>query len=389
MYKDTIFSKLDYTLVFTVFLLFCTSLIAIHQAPLDFNLRHINFVNKQIQWYVISGIMAVLIILFDYERLRQIHWFFYGFGIFLLLGISMAQFLHVPVPFVHPIKGAWSWYQLPGIGQIQPSEFMKLFLIISMSAVIFNHNETYAVRTVREDFLLLGKIALVAGLPFLLVLAQPDLGTALVMFAIIFSIVIISGIRWQLILTMVLSLIVGVIAFFIAWFQFPSLIGLILKQHQSARFYGWLDPYKYTNDQGYQLITSLNAVGTGQLFNKGLDPAVFFPEAHTDFIFSVIAGSFGFIGASIVIALYFILIYRMVRAASLSHDPFGSYMITGFIGMFTFQIFENIGMTIQVMPITGITLPFLSYGGSSLLTSLMSIGLILSIQARKRTYMFS
>ncbi|MTT30587.1 rod shape-determining protein RodA [Terrilactibacillus sp. BCM23-1] len=385
---QSIFSKLDYTMIFIIFLLFCISLVALYYAP-DGG-RH--FISPQIRWYFFGFIVFVFFLLIDYEYLKQIHWFLYGFCMLLLIGLSLKQFLNAPIPFVanpEDTMGALSWYAIPGIGNLQPSEFMKIFMTLSMSTIIFKHNENNPIRTVHEDLVLLGKLALISGPPFLIVLAQPDLGTALVMFSIIFCIVLVSGIRWQFILAIVSTIIASVIMFFVCWFKFPTLIDHVLESHQKARFYGWLDPVKYSNEQGFQLIQSLHTIGPGQMLNFGLDTtSVNMSEGHTDFIFAVIAGSFGFIGASIVIGLYFILIYRMVHAAISTHDHFGSYIITGFIGMFMFQVFENIGMTIQVMPITGITLPFLSYGGSSIITSMMAIGITLSIQSRKRTYMF-
>ncbi|TCP22316.1 cell division protein FtsW (lipid II flippase) [Scopulibacillus darangshiensis] len=385
MNNRELFSKLDYTLIFIVFLLFCSSIIAIQNAP---DVDGSSFAKRQIMWYTIGAIAALVVILFDYERLKNLHWFFYGFGILLLLGLTAAK-LGVPVPFADESKGALSWYKLPGIGSLQPSEFMKIFLTLSLSQVIVKHNETHHVKSLRDDIWLLGKIAVVAGIPFFLVLIQPDLGTALVMAAIIAALVIISGIRWRILLILFLFVLLGLGFFAFCWFQFPEVIKLLLKGHQIDRFYGWLEPEQYGNHEGYQLIRSLYTIGPGQLYGTGLDSSsVSLPEAHTDFIFAVIAGGFGFVGAAVVISLFFMLIYRMIHAAIGTHDPFGSYICTGLIGMFTFQIFENIGMTIQVMPITGITLPFLSYGGSSLLTSLMAVGLILSIQSRTRKYMF-
>ncbi|MBM7644046.1 cell division protein FtsW (lipid II flippase) [Scopulibacillus daqui] len=387
--NNSIFQRLDYTLIFLVFLLFCCSLLAINAAPPDPSAPGTNYVKKQIFWYVFSAIVGFLIAVLDYERLRMVHWFLYGFGILLLLGLTAASH-GVPVPFAHASHGAWSWYRLPGLGQIQPSEFMKVFLILSLGQVVTSHNETYTVKSLREDFLLLGKIILVSAVPLLLILIQPDLGTALIMMSIIAAIIIVSGINWRIIVGIFSLIVLGLGGFIVCFLYAPHLISFILESHQVDRFYGWLWPYEYSNEQGYQLINSLNAIGSGQLFGHGglKSSGIYLPEGQNDFIFASIAGSFGFIGAAIVVTLLFLLIYRIVHAAIATKDPFGSYICTGIIGMITFQIFENIGMTIQVMPITGITLPFLSYGGSSLLTCMASIGLVLSIQARTKLYMF-
>lgn len=381
-------SRLDYSLIFIVFLLFCASIMAIHSAPLAPNVQGGGFVKKQVMWYIIGSIIAALVVWFDHERFKMIHWYMYGFGILLLLGITAAQF-HVPVPFVHPINGAYSWYTLPGIGALQPSEFMKIFLILSLSQVITKHNNADRIQSLSNDFRLIGKIALVSTPPLLLVLIQPDLGTALVMVSIVLAVLIVSGINWRLIVGLFLFVILFIAFLGFCWFYLPQVIHIVLRSHQIDRFYGWLAPYSYSNQEGFQLINSLNAIGSGELYGKGISAnGLFIPEGWTDFIFSVIASEFGFIGGSILISLFFLLVYRIVHTAIGTQDQYGSYICTGIVGMFTFQIFENIGMTIQVMPITGITLPFISYGGSSLLTSLISIGLILSIQARTRQYMF-
>lgn len=388
--EQNIFSRIDYTLIFIVFLLFCVSLIAIHSAPLDPSLKGINFVVKQVEWYIISSVFVVLLMFLDYDRLRNIHWYLYGFGVFLLLGLTITQLHLFSVPFATSDKGAFSWYTLPGIGSIQPSEFMKIFLVLSIGHTIAKHNETYKVRTIGDDFRLLGKIILVCLIPVGLIFIQPDLGTTMVLVAMVFSMILVSGIRWRIIFGLIALSIGGIALLVLTYIKFPTIIKhYVLKKHQLDRFYGWLAPNQYSNDQGFQLLKSLNNIGTGQLYGNGINHLpVFLPEAHTDFIFAVIAGSFGFIGAAVVISLFFLLIYRMIHTALGTHDPFGSYICAGIIGMIMFQVFQNIGMTIQVMPITGITLPFLSYGGSSLLTNMLSIGLVLNIQSRTKKYMF-
>jgi cell division protein FtsW (lipid II flippase) len=247
----------------------------------------------------------------------------------------------------------------------------------------------YPLRGSREDFLLLGKIALVSLPPFALVFEQPDLGTALVLFSIIFAMTLVSGINWKLITGLLLAVISGLTFFVVSWFKFPALINLILKSHQQERFLAWQSPYQYKNEEGFQLIQSLNSIGSGQFFSHTFHSSGSFPEAYADFIFSVIGGTFGFVGAVTVILLFFLLISRIIKIAVDTHDPFGTYICTGIVGMIMFQVFENIGMTIQVMPITGITLPFLSYGGSSLLCSMISIGLVQSIRMETQKLMFS
>ncbi|MGV3467347.1 MAG: FtsW/RodA/SpoVE family cell cycle protein [Heyndrickxia sp.] len=388
MKNDTILSKLDYTLIFIVFLLFCASLLAIHSAPLTPDLKGSHFVLRQFIWYIIGSLVAIGVFVMDYDRLKALSWIFYYILLVLLLGLLAAKH-GVPVPFAHESHGAFSWYQLPAIGQIQPSEFMKITLILLIGRLIVEHHEKWLAKTIQDDFRLLGKIILVSIVPLGLVLLQPDLGTALVIMAIIASMVLVSGIRWRLIAGLFLATVLGILLLVVSYFYVPSVVNIVLQKHQLDRFYGWLAPYKYSNNEGFQLINSLNAVGSGKLYGVGVgNQNVFLPESYNDFVFSVVCNAFGFVGAAILIALFFLLIYRIIYSAIRTHDPYGSYVCTGITGMLTFTIFQNIGMTIQVMPITGIPLPFISYGGSSLLSNMIAIGLVLSIQARTRKYMF-
>ncbi|MFT8317874.1 MAG: FtsW/RodA/SpoVE family cell cycle protein [Sporolactobacillus sp.] len=385
--KDSL-SKIDFTLLFIVFLLACISFIAIYYAPLTNGGRATGDAFKQVFWYGLGTIVAFLIMILDYERLKRLHWIFYGVGMFMLFGLTLAQ-IGLPIPLADNTNGAWSWYAFTSSIKLEPSEFMKLFLIISLAATIDKHNEQYQIRGTHEDLLLLGKIALVSFPPFALVFIQPDLGTALVLFSIIVAITVVSGINWKFITGMLASIVAGLTFFAISWFNFPTLIHLVLESHQRDRFLAWQNPYQYSTQEGYQLIQSLNSIGSGEFFRHGYNAAITLPEGNTDFIFAVIGGTFGFLGAVVVILLYFMFISRTIKTAVETHDPFGSYICTGIIGLIMFQVFENIGMTIQVMPITGITLPFLSYGGSSLISSMICVGLIQSVRIQTQRYMFT
>ncbi|MCP8968330.1 FtsW/RodA/SpoVE family cell cycle protein [Ectobacillus ponti] len=379
--------QIDYTLLFILFLIAATSCFAIASAQpsLPQKLQSVNFVAKQIQWYVIGiiGIAGTMVI--DFDRYKQISWYLYAFAMVLLLGLE----LKIPGSLVMTIKGATAWYNLPGIGNFQPSEVMKLFLILVLSRIVVNHNEKYPVRTIREDWILLGKIFAACAPPLLLIAKEPDLGNTMVMTAIIASIIIVSGIRWRFILGLTATAVsIGSLLVYIYFNYTDFFKEHILKEYQLDRFYGWLAPYEYET-QGYQLRQAILATGSGELYGKGYKHGeVYFPEPHTDFIFTNVAEQFGFLGGSIVISLFFLLIYRMIHIALESNDPFGSYLCAGTIGMFTFQVFQNIGMTLGLLPITGITLPFMSYGGSSLLTYMIAVGFILNVRSRTKKYMF-
>lgn len=388
-------AKIDYTLIFIVFLLACISFLSIYYAPLDGNGggRAVKLAYRQIAWYGISTIIAFLVMILDYDRLKRMHWILYGIGMVMLFGLTLAS-VGVPVPFVvnaDMSNGAWSWYSPSPSStiQLQPSEFMKIFLIISLAATIDKHNEQYQIRGPHEDLLLLGKMALISLPPLGLVFIQPDLGMSLVMFSLIISMIVVSGINWKFIAGIMGSIVASLSFFAICWFKFPFIIDIVLKTHQKDRFLAWQSPYQFRNEEGFQLIQSLNAIGSGEFFSHGYNSAISLPEAYNDFIFAVIGGTFGFVGAVIVILLYFLMISRFIRTAAETHDPFGSYICTGIVGMIMFQVFENIGMTIQIMPITGLTLPFLSYGGSSLMTSMVCIGIVQSIRMQTQKFMFT
>ncbi len=263
---------------------------------------------------------------------------------------------------------------------------------MALSALIQNHHAKHRIRTLQTDFILLMKIGLTTGAPLLLVMQQPDLGTSLVMIAIMIGMIFVSGITWKMLVPMFGGgfLLVGVIFYLVVWHPDIMEKYFHVKQYQFGRIYAWLDPYNYTSSEGYQLIKSLLAIGSGTTSGKGFgNREVYLPEGHTDFIFAVIGEEYGFLGASIVIILYFMLVYNMTKIGLETKNEYNTYICVGVICMLTFHVFENIGMTIGLLPITGIPLPFLSYGGSSLLGNMMALGLIFSIRYHHKKYMFS
>ncbi|WP_242309438.1 FtsW/RodA/SpoVE family cell cycle protein [Bacillus cereus group sp. BfR-BA-01524] len=377
--------QIDYVLLFILFAIGIVSCCAIAsaQASLPPFLQNVNFVLKQIQWYCIGFIAIGVIMIIDFDRYQKIAWYLYSFAMVLLIGLELQ------VPGAVTIKGATAWYRLPGIGNFQPSEIMKLFLIIVIGRIIANHNEKYFSRTMRDDFLLLGKIFATSLPPLLLIAKEPDLGNTMVISAMLAAMILVSGIRWRFIFGLVSgTFVAGSTLIYIFFTHTDFFKAHILKEYQLNRFYGWLAPYKY-DAQGYQLRQAFLATGSGEMQGKGWENGqVYFPEPHTDFIFTNVAEQFGFLGASVIISLFFLLIFRMIHIALESNDPFGSYICAGTIGMFTFQVFQNIGMTIGLLPITGITLPLMSYGGSSLLTYMIAIGFILNVRSRTKIFMF-
>lgn len=384
-HKKKVAERFDWSLTLLLFLFFLVSCVAIYSGQASGQYGETNFLIQQIFWYAVGAGIIAVVMQFDADQLKRLTWFIYGFGILLLLILAVA-----PVTTVTPrINGAQSWFQFP-FGSIQPSEFMKVFLIIALSKTVQSHNEKFLKRTIETDFKLLFKIALVTGVPIFLVMMQPDLGTSLVMLAIMSGVIFVSGISWKIITAIYgfAIALMGIILYFVIWA--PQILEkyLNVKPYQFDRIYAWLDPNN--NAAGYHLSNSLKAIGSGQLMGKGFgDRKVYIPESHTDFIFSVIGEEYGFLGGSIVVGLFFLLIYHLTKTALETTDSFNTYICVGIISMITFHVFQNIGMTIQVLPITGIPLPFISYGGSSLMGNMFAMGLIYSIHYHHRSYMFS
>ncbi|WP_147805160.1 rod shape-determining protein RodA [Alkalicoccus halolimnae] len=378
--------QLDYSLLFFLFVLMCISLIAIFSAASSeqYNVPASSFVQRQIIWFAIGSLLMGAAMLVDYELLKKFSIPLYGVSIFLLV---LVHFFGIEV------NGAQRWIGIPGVFTFQPSEFVKIFIIISMAHLLFLITKKPRPKTLKSDFIVVGKILALGTPPFLLILIQPDLGTALVIGSIMFIMVIMAGVSFRII-SLLISLVLGGIAFLI-WMHnnFFSLFSQVIKPHQLSRIYAWLDPSANVSGEGYQLFHALQGIGAGQLFGSGFVEGIksqsgAIPELHTDFIFTVIAEEFGFIGATILIVIYFLLLYRMVMIAFTCNNTFGSYLVAGVVGLLVFQIFQNIGMTIGVVPITGLALPFVSYGGSALVTNMIAVGLVLNVNIRTKYFMF-
>jgi rod shape determining protein RodA len=384
--NKTTTSRLDYNLVLILFLLFLASCVSIYSAQKSGQYND-NFLIKQMVWYLVgTGIIATVITL-DSDQLKKISWYVYGFGIFLLGFLIVAPDSIAPV-----INGAKSWFKVPGMGSLQPSEFVKVFIILALARVIVEHHQKHRLKTIQTDLWLMIKMGLVTLLPLLLVMKQPDLGTSLVFIAIFLGMLFISGVTWRLLVPIFSlgSILVAIIFYFVLWK--PEILEKYfgVKEYQFGRIYSWIDPYNYQSTTGFQLTRSLLAIGSGETTGKGYgEREVYLPESHTDFIFSVIGEEFGFIGASILISLFFLLIYQITKIGMETKNNFYTYVCVGVISMVTFHVFQNIGMTIGILPITGIPLPFVSYGGSSLMGNMLAISLIFSIRYHHKKYMFS
>ncbi|WP_430507678.1 FtsW/RodA/SpoVE family cell cycle protein [Rossellomorea marisflavi] len=376
-------SFFDLNLAFFILLIMITSILTLHSAETQ---HPENFMLKQAMWFGVSIVVVAGIFLFDFDQIKSLAPVAYGFGLLILVALLLS-----PESLVPEINGAPSWFVLPGIGSIQPSEYMKIFLILMLSYMTQTHNTSHVPGHLPSDFLYLGKVALISGIPMLLVLKQNDFGTTLVILVISAFIVFVSGINWKILLSLITAALLGIASLVLMFIYRTEWLETFVSGYQINRIYAWLDPFKYGSDISYQLKQSILAVGSGQTQGKGYDHGVvYIPEAHSDFIFSNVAEEFGFIGSSVVVCLYFLIIYRIVMIGiDQQKDTFQSYVCCGVAGLLAFHVFQNIGMVIGLLPITGIPLPLMSYGGSSVLATMMGLGLIMNMSLKRKGYMFS
>ncbi len=329
-------------------------------------------VKKQAAVAVVGVVFMLLMASFDYRFLKIYAGFIYGVTVLALIlvripGIGATDASHV----------AQRYFGVATAGgfQITPSEFTKVVVVVMLAAVLSE------LRTPSPSLSDLIRVLTIASIPLILVFIQPDIGTSIVIVAITVGMLIVAGARLRHMLVLVLT---GALLIFLA-FQLN-----VIKQYQADRIRAFLDPQGVSETARYNLEQSLIAVGSGGLTGRGylngsqtnLD---YVPEQHTDFIFTVAGEEFGFVGAMAVLLLYAFLVYRAIRIASLAKDPFGTFLATGIASMFAIQMFVNVGMVIGIMPITGIPLPFMSYGGSSMLASFIAIGLLENVHMRRFT----
>ncbi|ASK60789.1 cell division protein [Virgibacillus phasianinus] len=382
--------RLQVDLIFIFLLFMGTSLVSLYNMQ-NFSPGDEDFLVKQLVWYAVGAVLIALIRVFDLNQMYMISFYAYLFGVFVL-----AILLVSPEGIAKTIYGAKSWFTLPGFGTLQPSEFTKITTIMCLASAISRHKEKYVNKDVKSDFILLFKLIVIVAVPVGLIMLQPDFGTSMVYLVIFSFMVLLSGINWKILFTIIASLAIiagGSLALIV---KYPDQAKEILpiKEYQVDRIMTWFGPEEETTAESYQITKSFSAIGSGQLFGKGLNELqVFIPEAQTDFIFSIIGESFGFVGSSFVIFLYFFLIYKLVSIGLKIYgtSPFGAYFCFGYMAMIAVHTFQNIGMTIGIMPITGIPLLLISYGGSSVLATLIGFGVIYRVSeeiTNSEGYMF-
>ena len=359
---------MDFTLIGAVTAIIVISLIIIGSAT------HINAPGQERYWFVqrqgmfalVNCAMIFFLMNFDYKILQGYGNRLYIFNLLMLVAVMVMG---------HSALGAQRWIQIGPI-TLQPSEFSKIIMIISLASVL--EDKIGKLNTFRD----LLPIAAYVGVPFLLVLKQPDLGTSLVFMAILLGMLFAAGINLRL-LGMIFTAGIAVLPIF--WH--------FLKDYQKMRLLVFMNPNVDPLGSGYHIIQSKIAIGSGMLYAKGLFGGTqsqlnFLPENHTDFIFAVVGEELGFIGGLVLLVLYLILLRRGVKVAREASDNFGMLLAVGITSMLGFHVLVNVGMTTGIMPVTGIPLPFMSYGVSSLTTNLMSIGILLNIYMRRQKLLF-
>lgn len=382
-------SRIDYGVIFCVLMLALIGLASIYVAAThDSSATSVSTVLiSQVVWYVIGTIAVIVIMQFDSEQLWKVAPLAYWLGIFLLAAVLIFYSRSYAAS-----TGAKSWFAI-GPLTFQPSEVMKPAFILMLARVASDHNHTYYEHTTRSDWLLLGKLVAWLLPVAVLLRLQNDFGTMLVFFAIVGGVALVSGVTWRIIVPVVTAIVAvggGALALVTTTSGRALLERLGFASYQFSRIDTWLNPSSNTSDQGYQLWQSMKAIGSGSIFGTGFNVSrVYVPVRESDMIFSVIGENFGFIGSFILILLYFLLIYQMIRVTFDTKNVFYAYISTGVIMMILFHTFENIGMNIGLLPLTGIPLPFVSQGGSALIGNMIGIGLIMSMRYHNKSYMFS
>ena len=379
--KRSFDSRVDYSLILPVFCLLVIGVVAIYIAVShDYPNNVWPILGQQLAWIALGIIFSFVVMFFNTKFLWQSTPYLYGLGLALMV---------LPLVFYNPslvaATGAKNWVSIGGYTLFQPSEFMKISYILMLAYVIVTFTKKYKdqARTIGLDFLLILWM-IVFTIPVLVLLAlQSDLGTAMVFVAIFAGLVLLSGVSWKIIIPVfvtVVSAITGFLAIFITKDGRAFMHQLGMPTYQINRILAWLNPFDFAQTTTYQQAQGQIAIGSGGLFGQGFNASnLLIPVRESDMIFTVIAEDFGFIGSVLVIALYLMLIYRMLKITLKSNNQFYTYISTGLIMMLLFHIFENIGAVTGLLPLTGIPLPFISQGGSAIISNLIGVGLLLSM----------
>ena len=362
--------RLDPLLLLAVLGLCACSLITIKDATSDDVAgQPLYYVVRQAIYVGVGVVLMYGVSRMDYSRLRELKYATYGLmvtSILLVFALATAT------------RGSKRWIELPFF-RFQPSELGKVLLVLAISAFITD-------RMRRFDRQTTARVLLLALLPAMLVMAQPDLGTSLVYVVGVLALLFVGGAPWKHFAALG---VLGIVAITLTLAVLPRVGVEVLQPYQVARLTAFLNPSANPGEEGYQQQQSKIAIGSGEKTGRGVENATqtslnFLPEHHTDFIFAVVGETYGFAGAALVLLLYALLIWRGLHILTMAKNLYGALIAGGITAMLLFQVFVNIGMTVGIMPITGVPAPLLSYGGSSMLVTFLAIGLLQSISAQAR-----
>lgn len=361
--------KINYSILICSLIFMVISIISIYSAMTYMPNYLGNLAFKQFIWYILGFILVLAIIKISNKALYQYSWYIYMTNILLLFILLLIG---------QPINGSKCWFNIPGIGSIQPSEFMKIGIMLTASNITANWVKNSKDKiNLKNELSLLLKISIIFIIPTILTFLEPDTGAVFIYFIIILSILWVSPIRkrWFIIGIITFSILLGI--FLGIYFYKQELFVKIMGTDLFYRIDRLLD---WKNGTGMQLENSLTAIGSSKLLGHGFNRTpIYFPESATDFIFAVYSSNFGLVGGIFLLLLIMYFDLELIRNMKNINNITDKFMLAGIIGMLSYQQFQNIGMTLGILPITGITLPFISYGGSSLISYMIIIGIIFNI----------
>lgn len=361
------FKNIQWGVLIISLILFLIGIIALYSCTQSTELDEMK---KQLIWFAVSVPVMIAFVMIDYKLISKSAYVLYGVFIVLLIGVL----------FTKEINGARSWFVI-GSFSFQPGEFAKVFVIMLLANIICIFQKK-GKEEINKPWKLVISLVIVI-VPTMLIAIQPDMGTALAFLVATVFILFVAGLDRKYILVTLLLIVIMI----------PLIYNFMLPAHAKSRIDVFLNPELDPRGAGYNIIQSKLAIGAGKVFGMGIlkgnqtQLGFLYPKT-TDFIFAVIGEEMGFVVSAVIVILYILLLTQAIHVAKTAKDDLGSYIATGITGVLFFHILENIGMTIGLLPVTGVPLPFISYGGSSLITNFMCIGLLLNISGRRQKSLF-
>lgn len=368
--------KINFRIVIPIVLMAIISIISIYSA-LTYTSKSLgNLALKQAIWYMVGVGLVFVLVKLGNEYLYRHTWILYVIGNLLLVVLLL---------FGTPINNSKCWLIIPGIGSVQPSEFMKIFIMLVLASMIHDFRNKYKNPSLWEEFLFIVKSFGVVLIPSILTFLEPDTGAVIIYFIIYIAMMFVSGIRIRWFVIAIILCGVGMGSFLGLYFFKED---IFIKVFGSSIYYRLERLFDWQTGSGLQLENALAAIGSSSFVGYGFNKTpIYFPESSTDFIFGVFASNFGFVGICLLLGIILYFDLSIIRLARRKINDTDKYILIGIVAMLLFQQVQNIGMTVGIVPITGITLPFISYGGSSLLSYMMIVGIILNIsREREKRY---